>query len=82
MQSFLQHTGASSGLYGAADAAPRPVGFLPETCPEVASRPAGKSPGAFPRNPFFGVGEKRKRLYSFLHSSGLRNFHKISLGGV
>ena len=30
----------------------RPVGFLPETCPECASRPAGKRPGAFPRPPF------------------------------
>ena len=53
------------GLYGAAVAAPRPVGFLPETSPGVASRPAGKSPCAFPRNPFCGAGEKRKRLYCF-----------------
>ena len=41
-----------SGLYGAAVAAPRPVGFRPETFPGVAVRPAGKSPGAFPRPPF------------------------------
>ena len=59
-----------AGKSGAADAAPRPVGFLPETFPGAASCPAGKSPGAFPRNPFFGVGEKSKRLYGLLHYSG------------
>ena len=39
-------------------AVPRPVGFLPETSPRFASRPAGKSPVRFSPYPFFGVREK------------------------
>ena len=41
--------------------------------------PRGEKPLRFSPHPFFGVGEKRKRLYSFLHYSGLREIAAANL---
>ena len=49
-------------------AVPRPVGFLAETFPRAASRPAGKSPVRFSPHPFCGVREKIYLMGAFLHS--------------
>ncbi len=59
--------------FTARPAAPRPA-------PYGALRARrGEKPRRFSPHPFFGVGEKRGRLYSFLHSSGLREIATANL---
>ena len=60
-------------------AAPRPARFPVGNLPLGRFAPRGATPLRFSPHPFFGVGEKDKRLYSFLHSSGLREIATANL---
>ena len=76
---FISHTAVLIGALrrGSRRVPPRrfPVGNLPRG----RFAPRGEKPRRFSPHPFFGVGEKRKRLYSFLHSSGLREIATANL---
>ena len=78
-RAFAASAGGEIGALrrGSRRAPPRrfPAGNLPRG----RFAPRGEKPRRYRAHPFFGVGEKRKRLYSFLHYSGLREIATANL---